>query len=216
MSNTDMAPDGPRRGRAGHKDMIPLRTYAIPETNPTEFKFSNHLIKYAGYMAFQAAPDLLWGAHGTTSLNSADAFASRDAQHLKRRLYQIEMFYRLDGLPPAGTSVTEEFARSVGYLHLGRITSSFRDDLKDRMLDWLKDDSEFEPDYLKDKSLEEMIKLRPMFVHALMSQDKFLKAVIHPVRLAGGVTLRIATVRKLKDNIARVYTRFHDEIVTSV
>lgn len=214
---SDAPLDIPRaKGRAVFKDMIPLRAYAIPESIPEKVRFSAHPIKFLGYKPFAAAPDLVWGVHGTASLNSADAFASRDAQHLKRRLYQIELLYRLDGIPPAGTSVTEAFAQSAGYLHMSRITSAYRDKLKTRMIGWLQAEEDPELEELSDLPFEEMLKSRPMFVHALMTEDQHLKAVIHPVKLAGGVSLRIATVRNLKSHIVRVYTRFHEEIETVV
>lgn len=198
------------------KDMIPLRTYALPETVPQSLKFSNHMVKFIGLKPFSTAKDVLWGVNGTTSLNSADAYASRDAQHLGRRLYQIELMYRLDGLPTAGTSVTEEFSQTAGYLHLSRITSAFRDKLRGRMATWLTDTKDPNRDELMELDFEDLLKERPMFVHHLMTTDKHLKAIIHPVKIAGGVPLRIATVRNLPSNIVRVYTRFHEELVTTI
>lgn len=213
---SEVTPEPRARGRAVLKDMIPLRTYAIPPTAPESFTFSNHMLKFTGFKPFSAAPDLLWGVHGTTSLNSADAYASRDAQHLQRRLYQIELLYRLDGLPPAGKSVTEEFAKTAGYLHFSRITSAFREKLRGRLLDWLSDMQDPNLQELATLDFEHLVKMRPMFVHYMMSQEQSLNAVIHPVFVSGGVTLRIATVRNLPSNIVRVYTRFHEEIVTTI
>lgn len=204
-----------KKGRAVLKDMIPLRTYALPVALPQGFKFSEHMPKILGFKPFAAAADLLWGVHGTTSLNAADAYASRDSQHLGRRLYQLELLYRLNGIPPAGTSVTEDFAKTAGYLHFSRITSAFREKLRERMMDWLKDTHEPNMDEMADLDFEDLIKHRPMFVHHLMNEDKRIKAIIHPVFLSGGVTLRIATVRNVPANIVRVYTRFHEEILTT-
>lgn len=204
------------KGRAVSKDLISIRTYVIPETVPTEIVFSQHMMRFVGLKLFSAGPDLIWGVQGTTSLNSADAYASLDAQHLKRKLYQVELSYRLHGLPPAGTSVTEEFANSAGYLHCSRLTSAFRKSLKDRMLTWLAEDEDAEIDELAALDFEELTKHRPMMIHRLMKESPHINTVIHSVFLTGGVSLRIATLRNIPENIVRVGTRFHEEIKTTV
>lgn len=214
MSTIVEAPRG--KGRTLSKDLISIRTYVLPEHVPTEISFSKHMLRFEGLKLFSAGQDLIWGVQGTTSLNSADAFASRDAQFLKRRVYQVEMLYKLNGLPPAGTSVTEEFAKSAGYLHFSRLTSAYRTTLKERMLGWLRAERDPQIDELAAMDFEEMVKSRPMMVHKLMAESPHINTVIHSVILTGGVSLRIATVRNKPKNIVRVYTRFHEEIATTV
>lgn len=196
--------------------MIPIRTYVLSATIPTEIQFSRHMLRFSGLKPFFAAPDLIWGVQGTTSLNSADAFASRDAAHMDRRVYQVELNYRLTGLPPAGSSVTEEFAKSCGYIHCSRMAAAFRKVLKERMLTWISEAQDTGLDELKGLEFEELVKVRPMLIHRLMDEDRFLKAMVHPVYLPGGVTLRIATVRNIPENIVSVHTRFYEEIKTTV
>lgn len=212
-----VAPESPKpRGRASLKDMIPLRTYVLDEQTPSAIQFSRHMLRFSGLKAFSAGVDLLWGVQGTTSLNKADSFASRDAAHLRKRVYQVELLYRLSGLPPAGSSVTEEFARESGYLHFSRMSSGFRKILRDRMLTWLAEAEDAGRDELSTLDFEDLVKQRPMLVHQLMGEDRHIKAVIHPVLLPGNVSLRIATVRNIPENIEKVYTRFYEEIKTTV
>lgn len=207
---------GGPKGRAITKNMISIRTYVLPETVPKSVSFSKHMLRFVGLKPFSAGPDLIWGVQGTTSLNSADAFASRDAQHLGRRLYQVELMYKPKGLPPAGTSVTEAFAKVSGYLHFARLTSDYRHSLRERMLAWLKNEEDPEFKLLSEMDFEEIVKLRPMMVHKLMAVDTHIDTVIHSVMLTGGVSLRIATVRNKPENVVKVFTRFHAEIVTTV
>lgn len=206
----------PVKGRSLSKDQISIRGYVLLEAVPTEISFSKHMVRFEGLKLFSAGPDLVWGVQGTTSVNSADAFASRDAQFLKRRLYQVELVYKLNGLPPAGTSVTEEFAKSAGYLHFSRLTSAYRATLKMSMLAWLKEERDPQIKVLAKMDFEEMVQSRPMMVHRLMAESPHINTIIHSVILSGGATLRIATVRNKPENIVRVYTRFHKEIETTI
>lgn len=206
----------PRTGRSISKNTIAIRTYSIPEGLPQTLTFSEHLMRFQGLKIFSVNKNVIWGVQGTTSLNRADAYASMDAQHKKRRVYQIELSYKLRGLPPAGTSVTENFADESGYLHSTRLTSQYRKVLCLEMLGWLDEDKDPELDVLKDVDFEDLIKARPMLVHQLMELKPHINTVIHSVALPGGASLRIATVRNLPQNILRVHTRFHEEIQTTV
>lgn len=206
----------PRLGRSLSKDIIAIRTYAIPATVPESLCFTNHLMRFQGLKLFSVNKDLIWGVQGTTALNRADAYASMDAQHKGRRVYQIELSYKLQGQPLAGTSVTEEFAKASGYLHLSRLTSAYRKLLRDQIMEWLIEEKDSEADILDGYDLEDLAKARPMMVHKLMTVEKHINTVIHTVALSGGASLRIATVRNLPENIVRVQTRFHEAIITTV
>lgn len=193
---------------------VSLRTYALPKGVPPSLKFSAHTPKFLGLDPAKINPYLLWGVNGTASLNSSDSFASRDAQRLGRRLYQIELNYQLDGMPAPGATLQK--SENYEYLHLSRITSEFRESLRENLLQWLyliDDPRRYE---LIDLELDELVKMRPMFVHYLFEKQKQLKIFVHPVLLPGGVSLRIATVRNIPSQISRVFTRYHGEVETSV
>ena len=206
----------PKTGRSLAKDSISIRTYSIPEQVPDVLSFSKHMMRFQGLKLFSANKDLIWGVQGTTALNRADAYASMDAQHKGRRVYQIELSYKLKGQPLAGTSVTEEFAKVAGYLHFSRLTSAYRKVLREQFMTWLKAEKDPDVDLLQDHDLEDLAKARPMMIHKLMEVERHLNTVIHTVALSGGASLRVATVRNLPENIVRVYTRFHENIVTTV
>ena len=206
----------PRLGRSLSKNTLAIRTYAIPATVPESLCFSNHLMRFQGLKLFSVNKDLIWGVQGTTALNRADSYASMDAQHKARRVYQIELSYKLQGQPLAGTSVTEEFAKAAGYLHFSRLTSAYRKLLRDQMMGWIVEENDPETDILSDYDLEDLAKARPMLVHKLMSIEKYINIVIHTVALSGGASLRVATVRNIPKNIVRVQTRFHETIATTV
>lgn len=203
-------------GRSLAKDAISIRTYCIPEQLPETLSFSKHLMRFQGLKLFSVNKDLIWGVQGTTALNRADAYASMDAQHKGRRVYQIELSYRLKGQPLAGSSVTQEFAKTAGYVHFSRLTSAYRKVLREQMMAWIEVEKDPEIDLLRELDLDDLARNRPMMVHKLMEVEKHLNTVIHTVALSGGASLRVATVRNLPENIIRVHTRFHENIITTV
>lgn len=208
----DPSGDGKSRGRSSFKDIIPLRTYVIVEKAPQTIQFSRHMLRFSGLKPFETGADLLWGVQGTASLNKADSFASRDAAVVNRRVIQVEILYRVNGLPTAGSQVTEEYAKEFGYMHLSRLSSSFRKITHERMVNWLTSDEDLGVKDLADLDLEDLVRQRPMLIHRLMAEDQHLSVLVHPVLLPGNVSLRIATVRNVPQKIERVYARFYQDI----
>jgi hypothetical protein len=204
------------RGRGTTKDAIFLRTYALTEQPPTELYFSRHMLRFTGLKLFESQPDLVWGVHGTSSTNNADAFSSRDAQHLGRKLYQIDLMYKLQNPSSPGASVTQESVDNTGYMHISRLAKAYATKLKEMVIGWLEALDDPELPALKGMDFEELIRHRPMMVHKLMGDHAYIDCIIHTVFLAGGVRLRIGTVRNKPANILAVLTRFHDEIQTRV
>lgn len=222
MSTFGQPPENPEtpetrpRGRGSFKDIVPLRTYVIVDKTPASIQFSRHMLRFLGLKPFETGADLLWGVQGTASLNKADSFASRDAAHLNRRVIQVEILYRLNGLPAAGSQVTEEYANEFGYMHLSRLASSFRKSTQERMIAWLTEAGDVGIKELMDLELEDLVRQRPMLIHRLMAVDKHLHVLIHPVLLPGNVSLRIATVRNIPEKIDHVQARVYQDIVVTI
>lgn len=215
-SLSDSPGDNKSRGRSNFKDIIPLRTYVIVEKAPVAIQFSRHMLRFSGLKPFETGADLLWGVQGTASLNKADSYASRDAALANRRVIQVEILYRVSGLPPAGSQVTEEYSKEFGYMHLSRLSSSFRKATQERMIAWLTSAEDLGIKELEDLDLEDLIRQRPMLIHRLMAEDQHISVLVHPVLLPGNVSLRIATVRNDPKKIDRVYARFYQDIRVTI
>ena len=205
-------PGRPSRSR----ELIYVYNYKLTDEIPTRIEFSRCMVRFLGFNQAKANPDLIWGVQGTTSLRDADRVAAADASFRRQRIFQLELAYRIPDLYSMESSISEESARRLGYLHCTRATIGYRNDLRIRMHGWLHADKD--PDFASLVSLDfdDLIKQRPMLIHRLMAEDTFLNLVVHPVLLSGGVMLRIATVRNKPELIERVTTRFHEEIQTLV
>lgn len=210
--DTMLAP--PSRGRAMHKNLLPFRTYVLLEKSPQVIQFRKHLLRFEGYRAAETAPNVIWGVYGTSSLNAADVYATRDATGAGKKVFQCEVVYRLSETASATQTFNEEHSRATGTLLMSRITLSFRKTLLERMHNWLQSDTQFNT--LKDMDLLTLVKTRPMLIHRLLIEDPDFNIIIHPVFLNGGVTLRIATARIDPSKTERVFTRFHNDVVTTV
>jgi hypothetical protein len=198
------------------KDIISIRTYHLSATIPKAIQFSKHMPKFQGLVPFLAAPDLLWGVQGTSSLMQSDSWASQDALKSNRKSFQIDLLYRLNANSPTGLSTTQESAAESGYMHFTRIAKDYRTALQNEMLEWLDATHDRDIDALRAMDFEDMIIHRPMLVHQLMTLRPYLNTVIHTVSLNGGKTLKIGVVRNTPAGVVRAETRFYDEIVTTV
>jgi hypothetical protein len=198
------------------RELIYIYNYKLTDDTPKRIEFSRCMVRFLGFNRAKANPDLLWGVQGTTSLRDADRFAAADASFRQQRIFQLELAYRIPDLYTIESSISEESARRLGYLHCTRATIGYRNDLRIRMHAWLHADKD--PDYATLVSLDfdDLVKQRPMLIHRLMTEDTFLSLVVHPVLLSGGVMLRVATVRNKPERIERVSTRFHESIQTLV
>lgn len=206
------------------KDIISIRTYHLSETIPKAIQFSKHMLKFEGLVPFMAAPDLLWGVQGTTSLTMADSLASQDALATGRKSFQIDLLYRLNADSSTGLSTTNESVMASGYMHFTRIAKEFRTALQTEMLEWLDAAHDRDIDALKAMDFEAMIICRPMLVHQLMTIRRYINTVIHTVSLNGGMTLKIGVVRNTPTGVVRntptgvvrAETRLYNEIITTV
>lgn len=189
-----------------------VRTYALLSAVAYELQFSKHLINFLGMDKANANPDLIWGVYGTNSLNSADAYASMEAQHNKRLMHQLDLYYRIPALSGKNTVITETMAQEGGFYNLDRLEVNFRNALFARLIRYLP--ASLRDDYASDsgKTIQDLLREHPMLVHQFMADEPTCMALTHSVLIRGGVRLRMATLRKSPERIERVHVRYHDEI----
>lgn len=190
-----------------------VRTYALCSAPPSELYFSKHLPNYLGLDRKSVNSDLIWGVYGTNAMNSADAYASMDAQHTKRNLYQIDLYYKVLIGSGKNTVITEEMAQAGAHYNLDRLEVNFRGKLFKRLCGYLSNKDR--APYLatgSGKSLHDLLRDHPMLIHRFMAEEPSCNALTHTVLINGGISLRMATLRKVPANIDRVHVRYHDEI----
>lgn len=225
------APTGRLRG-SGVKNATVIRTYALLAEPPTQLSYSAHPIKFLGYSPFKANPDLVWGVHGTASHSMANTFASLDAKHSHKRLYQIDLLYRVaheEGTDPESETMSaglddgldhkSPIVEVPDFIHFTRLLLPARDLVHKQLLACIDPSDEDDMEEVVKWDFDELLRQRPMLVHELMRRHTEYNIFVHPVKLNGGATLRIATARRTPNDanrVIRVFTRFHDEIPTTL
>lgn len=198
---------------------IMVRTYALPKQPPQHLQFDRYLLRYNGLDESKRNPDLIWGVYGTEATARAGAYAALDARRHGRRLYQIDLWYRVKRRAHGDLTapLTAEEIRQNGFLHLQRIDSDYRDHLRSILLERLQEEADAQIEALKlESSLEALLAQRPMLIHWLMKTCRWIMAVQHTVYIGSGVPLRVVTLRRDPSRYLHVGARFHPEIQTIV
>jgi len=210
MSEMETVKPSVRRSKPSGQ--VVLRTYVIATEKPLQISFSNHMPRFVGLQTFEVNPDLMWGVFGNDSVNRADSYASMDANHLGRKLYQVDLHYRMDEIPSNSLAITREAAERTGYIYFSRLESTYREELRQKFLDQLKQAKDDQYHDLKGEGMDAILRARPMLVHRFMKENPHFIAALHTVSINGGVSLRMATIRRDPGRISKVHVRYHDEI----
>lgn len=202
---------------AGHdkrpKDWIPMANFAMVKSIPTQVRLRDHLFPFAGAAP---QPDLLWGVHGTTSINASVFTAAAHATAQQCQALQITTWYRVDNFQAVTTPLTREASRQAGYLHLGRLNAAFRDDICATWQSWLKQESPSLYALQSDFALEDLALHHPHYVWRMFRDNAELLMVIHPVQpsypSASGTPVWIATVRATAQRIMASEVRYLPDV----
>ncbi len=163
------------------RDWIPFANFALVAKIEPQLELRDHLLPYQGSVD---SSGLLWGVHGTTSINAAIFAAAAEAARRRCQSLQITTWYRVDDFSAITTPLTRESSRAAGYLHLGRLSASFREDIRSTWLAWLEKEAPTQHAKQAELGLEDLALLHPEFVQRMLTQNETLHMVIHPVRAA--------------------------------
>lgn len=151
------------------RDCVPVVNYAIVDRKPKSLKIKDHLFPYEGS---RNEAGLIWGVYGTASIDSALFLAEAEARRRGALLLTINFFYHLPGFNETKELFTAEIAAKVGFFHIQRISSSFREHLRQ-----MAEAHARHPVV----SLEEHIKANPGFIRYLFKKEPRYKMIVHPV-----------------------------------
>ena len=193
-----------------------VRTYALPKQVPEQLQFDSFLLRYIGFDANRRNPDVIWGIFGTDSLSRANVYASKDAEHGGRRLYMMDLWYKIERKPGGAQCIAEDI-RATGFVNIQRLDADYRAYLLSLFLQRLEEENDPELEKLQlERSIEELVAQRPMLIHWFMKNCPWVYAVQHPVYIAQGVMLRIMTLRRDPDRYLSAHVRYNPEIRISV
>lgn len=180
---------------------VKIRTYVLTKEIPTEIRYSLNLARFTGMNDSLVNPDLIWGIYGTSSLNSANSYASMDARRLKRKMYQVDLHVPIRMHPPTTRVINRENATESGFFHFERLDMSFRNELLDQMIGYCSEMENVSEESLRiqypvSSMLNDLLRDKPMLIHRFMAENPNARVCIHSVRLGGGLTLKLGTVRR--------------------
>jgi hypothetical protein len=118
----------------------------------------------------------------------------------------------MDEIPSNSLAITREAAERTGYIYFSRLESTYREELRQKFLDQLKQAKDDQYHDLKGEGMDAILRARPMLVHRFMKENPHFIAALHTVSINGGVSLRMATIRRDPGRISKVHVRYHDEI----
>jgi len=193
-----------------------VRTYALAKQVPQQLQFDSFLLRYKGFDARRSNPGVIWGVFGTDSLSRANVYASKDAERGGRRLYMMDLWYKIER-KPGGVQCTAEDIRATGFMNIQRLDADYRSYLLSLFFQRLEEECDPELEKLQmERSIEELVAQRPMLIHWLMKNCSWIHAVQHPVYIAQGVMLRIMTLRRDPKRYLSAHVRYSPEIRISV
>ncbi len=198
------------------KDWLPFVNFAMLKGVPGHVKLREHLFPYEGV---QQDERFIWGVYGTTSINaaifSASHFAqeqnSRNPSEQEVRSLQITTWFRIDNFKDVPSQLTPKDVSERGYLHLGRVSSAFREELRKLWIAAIVQNSSVEADSLESWHLEQLAERYPQFVRKLLDDNSALHAVIHPVQQTyqkSRIPLWMLTARYDKSRLMASEARF--------
>ncbi|GEM_PF-6806512 len=210
-----------RTTHAAHpKDSVFFTSFALVDKVPKSLSMESHLFPFAGE---QTDPDdrrpraYLWGVYGTGSQNRALFLADAAASRQHRQLLTVGVWYRVDNFERVRSLITQEMAEEFGFLHLDRLKTDYREQIRQFVLEQLrKDVSSAQFSVYASKSLDEIIVRHPKYARALLEANRKINVVVHPVRQlydeADTKPVYIATVRAIKARIMAAEVRYMEHI----
>ncbi|TAL65687.1 MAG: hypothetical protein EPN79_10935 [Burkholderiaceae bacterium] len=193
-------PPAPRRlGRA--QGATYLRTYLLADEEPKSINFRDTLVHIDGLPDAPNPKDLLWGVYGSRAINDASIYMSRASIDENKRLYEIDMWLRIDHLKSAAAAVDEAIVRETGLVVTSRLRAVFRDEFKQTLLSYL------EP-YLSKKmfstvsefDLDTLLVQFPNAAWKYIREREWVFAVVHPaiVQVAKATEARAAVMARMQ------------------
>jgi hypothetical protein len=211
------------------KDWLPLVNFAMVRGHPKRLKLREHLFPYKG-CEDDDQEKFIWGVYGTTSINAAIFSAAAYAAGLSRSedvlvfSLQINTWFRIDDFNGVPSQLSAQDVQDHGYMHLGRLASSYREVVRLKWRDWVIETYPKEADalaaVLDDMTVTDLAVRFPGYARVMLREDKKLHAVVHPVTQTyeehARAPIWVLTARKDKKRIMACEARFAMDVVVDI
>lgn len=200
------------------KAWIPFTNFAIVDKIPDSLMLRENLFPYEGE---DSNPSFIHGIYGTLSSNQGLFLVDQFARRHDKMPLTIQGWYRVDNFDRVRSQIDAEIANESGFLHLDRLKSSFREELREMILEYAaKEVSGWKRNLYEDRSLNEIILMYPKLINAIFSSNKKINMIVHPVRQMYDPndrrSLMISTMRSIKSRIMSVQVRYLEDKIKVV
>ena len=191
-----------------------MSSFAMVDSMPTSIVLKDHLLPFEGATA---DPKFLWGLYGTSSMNHALFLADSYASRHKKQMLTVQLWYHVDNFDRVKSKITAEIADEAGFIHLDRLQSTFRDELRELVLANLKRKfSGAQYVTLSNMSLDEIMIRHPECVKVIFNAHEKVNVVVHPVRQLYDENDKkpvfVATVLNIKERLVAAEVRYLEAI----
>lgn len=195
------------------KAWIPFTNFAVVDSVPEKLKLQNCLFPYSGALE---GNDYIWGLYGTLSSNqglfAVDTFARKQG----KMSLTVQGWYRVDNFEKVRSQIDEAIAEDSGFLHLERLKSTYRDQLKELVLDYIERELPgLNLDLHKDRSLHDLVLYNPKLIKVIFDYNEKINMIVHPVHQmfdpSDRRTLTVSTMRMIKDRVMSVQVRYLED-----
>lgn len=198
------------------KAWIPFTNFALVKTVPNTLKLQDNLFPYDGQ---EMDSNFIWGLYGTLSSNQGLFLVDTFARKQGKMPLTVQGWYRVDNFDRVRSQIDAAVANDSGFLHLDRLKSSFREELREVVLAYAaKNINGWVPAIYEDRTLNELVIRYPRLIKAIFEYSDKINMVVHPVKQvydpADNRTLSVATMRMIKDRVMSVQVRYLEDKVT--
>ena len=197
------------------KAWIPFTNFNVSNEQPTVIALKDCLFPYEGC---EDNEGFIWGLYGTLSANQGmflvDSFATKNG----KSPLTVQGWYRVDNFDSVRSQIDEEIAESSGFLHLDRLKSSYRDQLRELVLLYAESKIKgWKKTINEGRTLHELVLSYPRLIQAIFDYNPNINLIVHPVYQrydpTDRRTLSVATMRNIESRVMSVQVRYLEDQV---
>lgn len=205
---------------AKQRDMVSLSFLAQLQGGiPSQVVLKEHSLAFMGVDA--PIPGVITGVYGMHSKQAALVAAANwsrqraSAKGVRAQIMMIDVNYLVDNYALTREQTRADTLAETGWLHLERVASSFRAELKSTLISWIKKDyGASVATNLDSMALADIFQRYPSYVGVLMKKEKSIRGVVHPVnpKIDPSITLWAASVKYEKARFDAATVRYLPDI----
>ena len=170
------------------RDMAALSFLIHTKDIPKEITLNDHSLSFIGSQeSLFDAENIITGVYGAYSKQVALVMASRWSSDRVgkeglNRILMLDVNYKIDNYSLTREQTRKDILEQTGWLHMDRMATSLRKEVKAQWLDWIDQESPLGvAQGLENESLKDIAVKYPKYVRRMMSENPSIRGIVHPV-----------------------------------